>query len=103
MAGAVQALAACHKLEVINFTWCIQLTDSGVCPIASGCPGLRSLSLHGLRGITNKTIEVLGQHCRGSLHTIDIHGCIAVKTNDVPVRTYLLQHLPNIEEFVVHT
>lgn len=99
----VQALADCHKLEVINFTWCVQLTDTGICPIAAGCSSLKSLSLHGLRGITNITIEALAQSCRESLHTLDVHGCIAITSDKDLVQTYLQQQLPNVKQFVVHT
>lgn len=99
----VQALASCHKLKTINFTWCIQLTDDGVCPIASGCTSLTSLSLHGLRGITNRTIEALAQHNKESLQTLDVHGCIGISTKSNDTEAYLLELLPNIEEFVVHT
>lgn len=100
--GPVQALATCHKLEVVNFTWCVQLTDTGVCPIAAGCPRLQSLSLHGLRGITNTTIEALAS-CRDSLHTLDVHGCIGIKSDTDPVQTYLQKQLPGVKTFVVHT
>ncbi len=99
----MQALAKCHKLEVVNFTWCVQLTDTAVCPIAAGCTGLQSLSLHGLRGITNQTIEALATNCRDSLHTLDVHGCIGIKSCEEPVQTYLQRNLPGVKQFVVHT
>lgn len=99
----VQALAKCHKLEVVNFTWCVQLTDTAVCPIAAECTGLQSLSLHGLRGITNQTIEALATNCRASLHTLDVHGCIGIKSCEEPVKSYLQRNLPGVRQFVVHT
>ncbi len=99
----VQALANCHKLEVVNFTWCVQLTDTAVCPIAAGCTGLQSLSLHGLRGITNQTIEALATTCRDSLHTLDVHGCVGIKSCEEPVQSYLQRNLPGVKQFVVHT
>lgn len=99
----MQALATCHKLETINFTWCVQITDEGACPIAAGCQGLKSLSLHGLRGITNRTVETLAEHCHQSLDTLDVHGCIGIKTKDVNVQEYLQRRLPNVKQFVIHT
>jgi len=99
----VQALAKCHKLEVVNFTWCVQLTDTAVCSIAAGCTGLQSLSSHGLRGITNQTIEALAANCRDSLHTLDVHGCIGIKSCEEPVQSYLQRNLPGVKQFVVHT
>lgn len=101
--SGAQALAKCHKLEVVNFTWCVQLTDTAICPIAAGCKGLQSLSLHGLRGITNQTIEALATNCRDSLHTLDVHGCIGIKGCEEPVQSYLQRKLPGVEHFVVHT
>ncbi|KAL3141416.1 hypothetical protein ABBQ32_004985 [Trebouxia sp. C0010 RCD-2024] len=98
-----KALARCHKLEVINFTWCVQLTDEGVTPVAAGCPNLKSLSLHGLRGITNCTVEALAKHCRDSLHTLDVHGCIGIKAGDSSVWAYLQRQLPLVQQFVIHT
>ena len=74
-----------------------------MCPIAAGCKSLSSLSLHGLRGITNRTIEALAQGNGESLHTLDVHGCIGISTKSGDTETYLLQLLPNIKEFVVHT
>ena len=99
----MQAVAKCHKLEVVNFTWCVQLTDTAVCPLAAGCKGLQSLSLHGLRGITNQSIEALAANCRDSLHTLDVHGCIGIKTYEEPVQSYLQRSLPGVKQFVVHT
>lgn len=99
----MQALAHCHKLEVVNFTWCVQLTDEGVCPLAAGCPQLQSLSLHGLRGITNSTIEALAKHCRTSLHTLDVHGCTGIAYGEGSVQKYLEEVLPHVKQFVVHT
>lgn len=99
----VQTLGHCHKLEVVNFTWCVQLTDEGVCPLAAGCTQLQSLSLHGLRGITNRTIEALAKHCRKSLHTLDVHGCIGINTGEGSMQAYLQRELPHIQQFVIHT
>lgn len=101
--AAVQALRHCQKLEEINFTWCVQLTDEGLAPVVAGCLSLKSLSLHGLRGITNCTIEVLAKHCRESLHTLDVHGCIGIKTGESSVQAYLQKQLPHVTKFVIHT
>ena len=99
----MQALAACHKLQIVNCTWCVQLTDDGICPMVAGCTHLQSLSLHGLRGITNVTIEALAEHCRDSLHTLDVHGCVGIVTEDNNIQSYLQRRLPNVKQFVVHT
>ncbi len=48
------ALAACHELRELSLTWCVQLTDAAVTALAAGCPKLELLSLHGLRGITDR-------------------------------------------------
>ena len=98
-----QALAKCHRLETVNLTWCVQLTDEGICPMVAGCPQLKLLSLHGLRGISNRTIEALAKHCSSTLHTLDVHGCIAIAAGVEAMSVYLRCKLPNVTEFVVHT
>ena len=103
VSSSLQALARCHKLQVANFTWCVQLTDDGVCPLAAGCPALESLSLHGLRGITNRTVAALAMYCSNNLHTIDVQGCIGIKTDESSVQAYLQKQLPNAKQFVIHT
>lgn len=99
----VQALAKCHMLQTVNLTWCVQLTDQGICPMVAGCNQLQLLSLHGLRGITNHTIDALALHCRRSLQTLDVHGCTAIDTGGEPMPLYLQRKLPQVTEFVVHT
>ena len=99
----VQALATCPQLEIVNFTWCVQVTDEGLCPMIAGCRHLKALSLHGLRGITNRTIDALTQHCSQTLHTLDVHGCIGVKTEGESMQAYLQHRLPHVTELVVHT
>lgn len=99
----VQALASCSELEIVNFTWCVQVTDTGLCRMIAGCQQLKSLSLHGLRGVTNSTIDALAQHCRRTLHTLDVHGCTGIKTNGEAMPAYLKGRLPYVTEFVVHT
>ena len=99
----LQALAACHKLETVNFTWCIQLTDEGICPLAKGCTQLQSLSLHGLRGISNRTINALTENCCNSLCTLDVHGCVGIKTNNKSMQAYLQELFPHVTQFVIHT
>lgn len=99
----LQALAQCHKLETVNLTWCVQLTDTGVCPLIAGCKNLQLLSVHGLRGITNHTIDALASHCSQSLHTLDVHGCVGIDSQGEAMPVYLKHRLPALTGFVVHT
>lgn len=50
----VQRLGQCHQLRTVVLTWCVQLTDRGLLPLAQGCGRLELLSLHGIRGITDR-------------------------------------------------
>lgn len=80
--AAVVSLGACHELREANLTWCVQLTDAGVCALAKGCPKLESLSLHGIRGVTDAAVCALLEHCRESLHTLDTSGCTGIVEHD---------------------
>jgi F-box/leucine-rich repeat protein 2/20 len=95
----VAALAACHRLREVSLTWCVQLTDTAVTALAAGCPDLELLSLHGLNGITDRSVEALAQHCSACLHTLDVSGCTGIKQHD---RARLQQLFPRLTCFVVH-
>ena len=69
----------------------------------AGCQQLKLLSLHGLRGISSRTIDALTQHCSSTLHTLDVHGCIAIDTGGEALPAYLRLKLPKVTEFIVHT
>lgn len=75
------------------------MTDAGVCALAAGCPHLELLSLHGLRGVTDASVAALAAHCRGSLHTLDLSGCVGVAARG---RDELRAALPRLRCFVVH-
>lgn len=75
------------------------MTDAGVCALAAGCPGLELLSLHGLRGVTDRAVEALAAHCARSLHTLDLSGCLGVERRG---RQELRAVLPRLRCFVVH-
>ena len=96
----LQALATCQHLQSVNLTWCIQLTDAGVCALAKGCRSLQSLSLHGNRHITNASIETLAASCADSLHTLDVQGAIGLIHM---TRAQLEQMFPKLRTHVVHT
>lgn len=80
--AAVGSLGACHNLREANLTWCVHLSDAGVCALARGCSKLESLSLHGIRRVTDSAIRVLAKSCRESLHTLDTSGCTGIVEHD---------------------
>ncbi|CAL8470610.1 g10152 [Coccomyxa elongata] len=98
--AAVGSLGACHELREANLTWCVHLSDAGVCTLARGCPKLESLSLHGIRRVTDAAIRALAKSCRESLHTLDTSGCTGIVEHD---RARLKQLFPNLRCSVVHS
>jgi hypothetical protein len=96
----LRSLAECHRLENVNLTWAIQIGDAGVTALASGCPHLRELSLHGITGITDAAITALGRFCGHSLRTLDVRGCSGVVGRD---RASLLIQLPLLTSFQMHS
>ena len=96
----MESLAACSQLEFADLSWCIAITDAGVCKLASSCVKLQLLSLHGIRGITDVAINALAVNCSKSLQTLDVNGCIAIRLSS---RKQLVGKLPNLVSFLVHT
>lgn len=87
-------------LKKLNCTWCVQLTDLGVIALAQNCRTLEYLSLHGILGITDKSIAELAKNVSCSLHTIDITGCVNVASRSP---ADLKQVLPSLTVFRVHS
>ncbi|KAJ4896137.1 F-box protein [Raphanus sativus] len=93
-------IAKCNKLESLNLTWCVRITDAGVITIANSCTSLEFLSLFGIVGVTDKCLEALSQTCSATLTTLDVNGCIGIKRRS---REELLQMFPRLTCFKVHS
>ena len=72
----------------------------GVCKLAAECHKLELLSLHGIRGVTDATIDSLAQSCGATLTTLDVNGCIGIQRRS---KEDLRAKLPKLTCFVVHT
>mmetsp|Transcript_26481 Transcript_26481/g.50012 ORF Transcript_26481/g.50012 Transcript_26481/m.50012 type:complete len:343 (-) Transcript_26481:492-1520(-) len=97
---ALASLAACTRLQIVNLTWCIKMTDVGACAVASACPELRSLCVYGVKGVTDALVEALAKTCSQTLVTFDCRGCVGIKARSPDE---LLVHLPKITTFIVHS
>lgn len=42
--------------------------------------------MYGIVGIADKSVEELAKHCSGTLHTLDVNGCVNVK---VPIPNFV--------------
>ncbi|CAH2063667.1 unnamed protein product [Thlaspi arvense] len=93
-------IAKCKKLESLNLTWCVRITDAGVITIANSCTSLEFLSLFGIVGVTDRCLEALSQTCSVTLTTLDVNGCIGIKRRS---REELLQMFPYLTCFKVHS
>lgn len=96
----LKAIAHCSQLTELNLTWCIQVTDFGVCSVAENCQKLQSLSLYGLLGVTDASLDALEKSCSQSLTTLDVNGCANIKNRS---REELLQRFPRVSNFHVHS
>jgi len=71
--GEMGAIAnACPHMEVLNLTWCVNVTDTALARVAANCPRLRSISLFGLLGISS--VQGLAAGCK-SLEELDVSCC----------------------------
>eukprot|EP00997_Jenningsia_sp_PLL12_P002994 NODE_1537_length_1133_cov_86.693727_g1250_i0.p4 GENE.NODE_1537_length_1133_cov_86.693727_g1250_i0~~NODE_1537_length_1133_cov_86.693727_g1250_i0.p4 ORF type:complete len:98 (+),score=23.44 NODE_1537_length_1133_cov_86.693727_g1250_i0:789-1082(+) len=84
----------------LNLSWCITLTDNGVCPVIQECTQLQLLSLHGILGVTGRCVEALQQYNRGPITDIDLVGCTNVPLRS---RSELQRLFPSLRRFLIHT
>ncbi|XP_065857214.1 F-box protein At3g58530 isoform X1 [Euphorbia lathyris] len=96
----LSCIATCKNLITLNLTWCVRITDMGVIAIAEGCTALEFLSLFGIVGVTDKSLEVLSRFCSNQISTLDVNGCVGIKRRS---RDELLKLFPNLRCFKVHS
>ncbi|XP_057983670.1 F-box protein At3g58530 isoform X2 [Malania oleifera] len=97
---ALSCIATCKHLTSLNLTWCVLVTDEGVIAIAQGCTSLEFLSLFGIVGVTDKSLEALSRSCSKTITTLDVNGCIGIKRRS---RGELLELFPHVSCFKVHS
>ena len=98
--GALVALAACPLLRRLILSWAVQVTDAGVCALVAGGAALEVLSLHGLKGISDTSVDALAARCAPSLVALDVRGCVHVEGRAPEM---LRARLPRLRTFVLHT
>ncbi|XP_020272793.1 F-box protein At3g58530 [Asparagus officinalis] len=96
----LSCIARCKNLVSLNLTWCVRITDVGVVAIAQGCRLLEFLSLFGIVGVTDTSLEALSRFCSNTLTTLDVNGCTGIKRRS---RQDLLQLFPHLRCFKVHS
>ncbi|KAL7134070.1 hypothetical protein ABFS83_11G002600 [Erythranthe nasuta] len=96
----LSCIAKCKNLTSLNLTWCVRITDQGVLTVAQGCRSLEFLSLFGIIGVTDKSLEALSSFCSNTITTLDVNGCIGIKRRS---RDELLQLFPKLKCFKVHS
>lgn len=96
----LSCIAKCKNLTSLNLTWCVRITDQGVITIAEGCRSLEFLSLFGIVGVTDKSLEALSRTCSSTITTLDVNGCIGIKRRS---HDQLLQLFPKLTCFKVHS
>ena len=75
---------SCPDIQHVSFRNC-DVTDVGICEMASGCPLLTLLAVAGVHCLTDKSIMALAEHCP-HLEELYISGCDKITKQAV---TYL--------------
>jgi len=75
--GVVAVSRACTRLQTLNLTWCVHLTDRSLAALA-GCKFLCNLSIHGLKHVTDSGMQALAKGCK-EIVTLDVNGCCNVQ------------------------
>ncbi|XP_028777572.1 F-box protein At3g58530 [Neltuma alba] len=96
----LSSISKCKNLITLNLTWCVRVTDEGVISVARSCTSIESLSLFGITGVTDKSLETLSKSGSNKITTLDVNGCIGIKNRS---REKLLQLFPNLKCFKVHS
>ena len=91
-----------NNIKQLNLSWCTSLTDNTVYYLfnADKNPNLELISLHGILGITDKSVEILKNN-KGilkNLNTIDLVACSNVKKRN---NEYIKSIFHNVECFQV--
>ncbi|CAN6477069.1 unnamed protein product [Victoria cruziana] len=94
------SIAECRGLVSLNLTWCVRITDAGLLALAQNCTSLEFLSVFGVVGVTDLSVEALSKSCSRTLTTLDVNGCIGIKRRS---KKELLQLFPKILCFKVHS
>uniref|UniRef100_A0A6N2MQF4 F-box/LRR-repeat protein 15-like leucin rich repeat domain-containing protein n=1 Tax=Salix viminalis TaxID=40686 RepID=A0A6N2MQF4_SALVM len=76
----LSCIARCKNIVSLNLSWCVRVTDVGFVAIAEGCTSLEFLSLFGIVGVTDRCLEVLSRFCSNTVTTLDVNGCVGIKT-----------------------
>lgn len=88
--------AATSRLQRLNLTWCLALTDATAFAVAHHCPLLVWLSYFGNRNITDAGVEALAiGPCERSLRELDVRGLTQAPKYSTG-REALLQLLPRL-------
>ena len=91
-----------NNIKHLNVSWCTSLTDNTIDYLFSGDKNknLELISVHGILGITDKSIEILKNN-KGilkSLNSIDLVACSNIKNRD---NKYIKNIFHNVECFQV--
>ena len=97
-----KAAEVLNNIKQLNLSWCTSLTDNTVKYLFDGDknPNLELISLHGILGITDKSVEILKNNngILKNLNTIDLVACSNVKQRD---NSYIKSIFKKVECFQV--
>ena len=81
---SVLALAKYSKhLLSVNMSKCAKVTDTAIVALVTSCKLLHALNLAGLRKLTEVSLCAMAEHCRDTLLTLNITGCDLITNNGI--------------------
>lgn len=90
-------------LTWLNLTWCPLLTDASLVPLATNCPALEWLSVHGNGNVTADFLDALEHSgCKITLTALDVRGCSSIHATQRS-KAALGGRFPQLRTFALHS
>eukprot|EP01067_Filipodium_phascolosomae_P001210 Filipodium_phascolosomae@DN1829_c0_g1_i3.p1 len=71
------AIPQWQALKRLNLSWCVSVSDCTVVALARNCKKIKWLSLHGLKLVTDRSVEAIlaNLELKNLMQSLDVQGC----------------------------